>query len=99
MIDISKIRIWVPDQKALNDVLSAARVEMECGAPKRDPDGHFVVTLYATKAEALKVAALGYRHEIDDHYGDVLEEVHKAISKTDRFQGGKVKPQGLGVKR
>jgi hypothetical protein len=99
MVDVAKISIWIPDQEAFNAVLSAAHVEVECGSPKRAADGRFIVTLYATKHEARKVAALGYHVEIDEKYGEVLAERQKEVSKTDRFQGGKIKPVGLGVKR
>ena len=98
-MDIAKITVWVPHQKALSEILSAAKVDLNCGSPKRDSDGNFIVTLFATKAEAAKVAALGYRHEMDENYGDVLEQRQQQVSKTDRFQGGRVKPKGLGIKR
>jgi hypothetical protein len=98
-VDIAKITVWVPDSDALNHVLAAAKVHPECGSPRRDADGSFIVTLYATAAEADKVAALGFRHEIDKKYGDALEKRQKQVSKTDRFEGGKIKPVGLGEKR
>jgi len=50
-------------------------------------------------AEAQKIAALGYRHELDDTFGEALEQAQAQVSKTDRFQGGQIKPEGLGVKR
>jgi hypothetical protein len=99
MDKIAKITVWIPDQKALNQISSVAKVVTECGSPKRDNDGNFVVTLYGTPAEAQKIAALSYRHEIDENYGDELKAAQQQVSKTDRFQGGKVKPEGLGVKR
>jgi hypothetical protein len=99
MDKIAKITLWIPDLKALNEVLSAAKVVTECGSPKRDNDGNFIVTLYGTPAEAQKIAALSYRLEVDENFGDTLKEAQQQVSKTDRFQGGKVKPEGLGVKR
>jgi hypothetical protein len=99
MDKIAKITVWIPDQKALNEVLSTAKVVTECGSPKRDNDGNFIVILYGTPAEAQKIAALSYRHEVDENFGDALKEAQQQVSKTDRFQGGKVKPEGLGVKR
>jgi hypothetical protein len=99
MDKIVKITIWLPGQQALNDVLSKAKVHLDCGAPKRDTDGNFVLTLYATPAEAKKITALPYKHQVDENYGDVLVARQKEVSKIDRFQGGKVKPTGLGVKR
>src|SRR5256885_945914 len=98
MDKIAKISVWVPDLEALNKVLSTARAHLECGGPKQDGD-HFVVTLYATAAEAKKVSKLGYRTEVDENFGEVLKQRQKEVSKKDRFQGGKVKPEGLGTKR
>jgi len=92
------IRVWVPDSRTLQTVLGAARVSLECGAPKRDGD-YYVVVLYGTAEEARKIAALGYKHEIDERYGDVLAERVHEVSTIDRFRGGTVKPEGLGVKR
>jgi hypothetical protein len=71
----------------------------DCGSPRRDATGNFVVTLYATKAEAQKITALKYQHEVDENYGTVLEERRKEVGIGDRFQDGKVKPEGLGDKR
>lgn len=99
METIVKITLWVPGQQALNDVLATADVTLDCGAPKRDIDGNYVVTLYASPGEAAKITALPYRHEADDSYGTLLAERQKEVSKKDRFKGGKVKPEGLGVKR
>jgi hypothetical protein len=98
-MDIAKIKLFLPDQKSLNEVLALGNFSLECGSPRRDESGNFVVILYAPKAEANKIKATKFRHEIDEKYGDVLEERQKEVSKNDRFQGGKVKPEGLGVKK
>ncbi len=50
-------------------------------------------------AEAHKLAALGFRYDVDKKFGDVLKQRQKEVSKKDRFKGGKVKPEGLGIKR
>jgi hypothetical protein len=97
MDSVVKITLWVPDQKALNEILSKAQVSLDCGAPKKDNSGNFVITLYATKEEAQKITALPFRHEVDENYGEVLKQRQQEVSKTDRFEGGKVKPEGLGV--
>jgi len=99
MEKLYKISVWLPDQTALNEVLTAAAVSLDCGAPHRESDGSFRVTLYATPTEASKVTALPYRHEVDEHFSEALQRAHDQVSKTDRFQGGKIKPTGLGVKR
>jgi hypothetical protein len=96
---IVRLRIWVPGQEALQEILSSAEVSLSCGAPKRDIDGTYVLTLYASPEEAAKIMALPYRHEADEDYGSVLAERQKEVSKKDRFRGGSVKPEGLGEKR
>jgi hypothetical protein len=99
MAKIVKLTVWVPGIEALNEILSAATVSLDCGAPSRAADGSFMVTLYASPVEAKKITALPYRCEADEDYGSVLAERQKEVSKVDRFKGGKVKPTGLGVKR
>jgi hypothetical protein len=99
MEDIVKITLWLPDQQALNEVLSQAKVSLDCGAPRRESDGSYRVILYASPVEAKKIKTLGYRQEADPNYGKVLAERQKEVSKTDRFKGGAVKPTGLGEKR
>ena len=99
MEDITKITLWLPDQRALTEVLAQADVTLDCGAPRRESDGTFKITLYASPAEAQKITALNYRYEADADYGKVLAKRQKEVSKTDRFKGGKVKPTGLGEKR
>jgi hypothetical protein len=99
MNKIVKITLWLPGQDALNEVLSKAKVHLGCGAPQRDTDGNYVITLYASPAEAKKITALPYRNQVDENYEKVLAERQKEVSKTDRFKGGKVKPTGLGERR
>jgi hypothetical protein len=99
MEDIVKITLWLPDQQALNHVLSTTKVSLDCGAPRRESDNSYRVTLYASPAEAKKIKALGYRQEADANFGKVLAERQKEVSKTDRFKAGKVKPTGIGEKR
>jgi len=99
MEDIVKITLWLPDQQALNEILATANVGLDCGAPRRESDGTYRITLYASPTEAKKITALNYRHEADTNYGKVLAERQQDVSKTDRFKGGKVKPTGIGEKR
>ncbi|HEY1247479.1 MAG TPA: hypothetical protein VGE97_00695 [Nitrososphaera sp.] len=99
MEDVVKITLWLPDQQALNKVLTETKVGLDCATPRRESDGTYRVTLYASPAEAKKIMALNYRHEADANYGKVLAERQKEVSKTDRFKGGKVKPTGIGEKR
>ena len=99
MDDTVKITLWLPDQQALNALLSKATVSLDCGAPRRESDGSYRVIVYAAPAEAKKIKALNYRQEVDADFGKTLPERRKEVSKVDRFKGGQVKPTGLGDKR
>lgn len=98
-MDAVQVKLWVPDQKTLKDILSLGHFTLDCGAPRRDASGNFIITLYGTKAETDKLKQLKLKMEVNEKYGDVLEAVRKQVSQTDRFQGGKIKPEGLGIKR
>ena len=97
--DVVKITLWVPDQQALKTITASAKVSLDCGSPKRDESGNFVITLYATAAEAAKVTAPPFSSEVDDNFAAYLAERPQEVSRGDRFQGGKVKPEGLGTKQ
>ena len=98
-MDAVQVRLWVPDQKTLKDILSLGHFTLDCGAPRRDATGNFIITLYGTKAETDKLKPLKLKMEVDEKYGDVLDSRRKEVSQTDRFQGGKIKPEGLGIKQ
>ncbi len=97
--EIFRITLWLPDQRALNEVLATAKVVLNGGAPRREADGTYRIDLYALPEEGKKIIALCYRNEVDETYGEVLSERRKEVSKIDRFKGGKVKPTGIGEKR
>lgn len=98
-MDVVQVKVFVPDQAALKEVLSAGNFSLDCNNPQRDQSGDFVITLYGPKAETDKLKNLKYRLEVDEDFGAVLEERQKEVSTKDRFEGGKVKPEGLGIKR
>jgi hypothetical protein len=99
MDTLVKITLQVPGADALREVTSLARLSPECGAPKRNSDGSYLVVAYGTAAEAAKLAGSPYLVELDEHFGEQLAERQKEVSRKDRFKAGKRKPEGLGEKR
>ena len=96
---VVKITLWLPDQQALNEVMASAHLHLNCASPRRENDGTYRIELYTSPAESKKLIALGYRNEVDNSYGNILEARLKEVSKIDRFKGGKTKPSGLGERR
>jgi hypothetical protein len=97
--NISRITLWLPDQHALNEVLTAGKIMCAGGAPWHESDGTYRIEIYTSRSEGKKIIALGYRHEVDETYGEMLAKRQDEVSKIDRFKGGKVKPTGIGEKR
>jgi len=95
-MEVVKLTLWLPDQQALSNVLDKAHASLNLANPSRESDGTLRVTLYASPVEAKKIMALNYRHEADVNFGKVLAERQKEVSKIDLFEGGKVKPTGIG---
>jgi hypothetical protein len=96
---LHKITLWLPSQQALNEVLASADVELSCATPRRENDGTYRVEIYTSPTESKKITELGYRNEVDKAYGEVLAKRQEEVSKTDRYKGGKIKPNGLGERR
>jgi hypothetical protein len=99
MDDIAKISVWIPDLQALTTIAATAKVVANCGAPRRDGEGNYVVAFFGPLPEIQKIAALSFRHQVDETFGQQLKAAQAQVSKIDRFQGGKIKPEGLGIKR
>ncbi len=100
MDNVVRISLRVPSQEALKETLALVpNVHLDCGAPKRDADGSFLLNLYGTKADADRLAETGHVIESDEQYGQVLKQRQSEVAKGDRFEGGKIKPVGIGIKR
>jgi hypothetical protein len=97
MAEIYKITLWIPDQKALKEIVSAAHITLNCGNPKQDADGNFIITAYGSPDEVRKIIALNYKFELDEKFGDEVDQLQKQISRIDRFDGGRIVPKGLGI--
>ena len=97
-MDVVKVSLRIPDQKELAAVLALTPgVSLNCGAPRTDEQGNFVVDLYVTAAEAKTLAKTPYVASVDEKYGDELKKRQAEVGKGDRFKGGTVAPTGLGV--
>ena len=99
MNDLVKIKLWVPDQQAYKKIMDIGKIKLDCASPKKDKEGFFLLTIYTDKATAKKVVASGYRYEMDEKFGEKLKARQQEVSKTDRFEKGRIKPRGLGIKK
>jgi NAD(P)H-nitrite reductase large subunit len=96
---IVQITVWLPDQRTLKEILSRTEAKLGCGSPRRDTEGNFAVTLFGTSSDVNKIKELGYRNIVYEEYLENFKKRQAEVSKIDRFQGGKIKPTGLGIKK
>ena len=97
-MDVVKVSLQIPDQTKLAEVLALAPgAHLNCGAPRTDGQGNFIVDLYVTAADAKALTKTPYVVSIDEKYGDELKKRQKEVGKGDRFKGGTVVPTGFGV--
>jgi hypothetical protein len=100
MDPVVKITLHVPDQQALKEALALVPgVHLDCGTPRPHPEGGFVLNVFGSAADARKLSKAKVVLEIDEQYGEQLKARQAEVAQGDRFKGGTVKPEGLGIKR
>ena len=99
MEKLVKIDVWFPDAESLQKIVESTKMKFEEAKPHTDENGNPISTFYGSLPDAREMAKYGYRYEIDETFGEELLKRQQEVSKIDRFQGGKIKPKGLGIKK
>jgi len=75
-------------------------LDIGCRGPQfeRQPDGHVVLIAYASENKIRQLQAAGYKIEQGANVSAVGRERQKEVGRGDRFEGGRIAPQGLGDK-
>ena len=61
-------------------------------------DGTGTLTAFATRERIRELEAAGYRVEVGENVSELGRRRQEEVGKGDRFEGGRVVPQGLGEK-
>jgi hypothetical protein len=90
------IRSDSPEQ--LQEILRREDLDLNCGGPKRTPDGEWEIEAYAPQAVATRLREAGVRVEVDRGFGRRASARRAEVGAGDRFQGGRQPPRGIGRK-
>lgn len=64
-----------------------------------NPDGTGTLLAFASEDQVRRLEEAGYRVEVGENLSEVGRQRREEVGTGDRFEGGRVAPRGLGVKR
>lgn len=96
----SHVRIIVRSKSAelLKEILRGQEVDLNCGGPKRNDRGEWVLELYGPRQLADRLNKAGVEVEVDGEFVKRMASRRKEVGSGDRFKGGRTVPRGLGRK-
>jgi hypothetical protein len=93
-----RITIHADSKGQLREILRGEDLDLECGGPKKLPDGTWAIEAYAPSTVATRLRKRGIRVDVDKEL-DARSMARRAeVGAGDRFKGGRVAPRGLGRK-
>src|SRR3954464_5993232 len=97
---IKKIMISTNTREEMKKLISSGSIDMNCGGPSQQADGTFVVEAYVPDNSVGDVRTLGFPFEVVENLSrSMLEHRQQEVGSGDRYEGGRIAPQGLGIKR
>ncbi|MEW9576554.1 hypothetical protein U9K47_14425 [Bacillus toyonensis] len=97
---IKKIIITTNTREEMKKLISSGSIDMNCGGPSKQTDGTFVVEAYVPENSLEEVRTLGCSFQVVENLSrSTLEFRQQEVGSGDRYEGGNIAPQGLGIKR
>ena len=85
--------------KELDALLRTSHLEVGCSHPHYESveSGTVALLVFATRAQLDELRGRGIKVEIGENVSQRAERLKQEIATGDRFEGGRVPPQGFGV--
>ncbi|ARV43895.1 hypothetical protein RS399_21655 [Bacillus inaquosorum] len=97
---IKKIRITTNTREEMKEFIRSNSIDINCGGPSQQTDGTFVVEAYVPENYVDEVQTLGCSFEVAENISrSMLEQRQQEVGIGDRYENGRIAPQGLGIKR
>jgi hypothetical protein len=93
-----RITIQADTPEQLREVLRGKDLDLNCGGPRKSPDGGVVVEAYAPQAVATRLRRAGVRVQVDRALESRAVARQQEVADGDRYEGGRVPPRGIGRK-
>ncbi|WP_090739073.1 hypothetical protein [Paenibacillus sp. Mc5Re-14] len=97
---IKKIMITTNTREEMKKLIRNSSIDMNCGGPSQQSNGTFVIEAYVPDSYVDNVRTLGFPFEVVENISrSMLEQRQQEVGIGDRYEGGNIAPQGLGIKR
>lgn len=97
--DLHAVRIAVT-RESLPEVLATFALDVgDRPMVEPQPDGTGVLLAFASDDQVRRLEEAGYRVEVGENLSEVGRRRQAEVGTGDRFEGGRVAPRGLGIKR
>jgi len=92
----SRVRVVLrtTGEDELRSLIAAGEIDLDCGGPRPDGRGGFLVTGFVRREYLSEGRSLGHAEVVE--MGEIPEPAD--VGKGDRFAGGAVAPRGTGRK-
>ena len=87
-------------REAFPTLIAQFSLDIGCRGPQfeRQPDGTFSLIAYANESKIRQLRAAGYKIDQGENVSALGRERQKEVGRGDRFEGGRITPQGRGEK-
>lgn len=93
-----RIIIRAKSQQQLREIVQQEDLDLNCGGAHQKNSGEWEVEAYTSAEIAERLHQSGYQIQIDEQFGARAAARRSDVGTSDRFQGGRVLPHGLGKK-
>jgi hypothetical protein len=97
-----KLRVILrsPSADALRDLLRSGPLDLNCGGPRKEPDGSFVLEAFVTRpmVQALQKRS-GITVTVDEAFTRTSAARQKEVGTGNRYRDGREIPRGPGRKK
>lgn len=99
MSTIHHIKFRMKEKQQLDDLLRRVPFDTGCCGPVRFKDGTIHVDGFVTASQLAQIEAEGIELEMRKDLTEHLAARRAEVGKGDRFDGGRIAPKGLGIKK
>jgi hypothetical protein len=97
--DIFRVTLHAPDRDALAKVVRELGLDIDHQHPGEERDVKEVqITAFLTQQQIDELTRRQWTLHVEENLSEVGRQRQQEVAKGDRFEGGKVKPAGLGKK-
>jgi len=99
--DIFQVTLHAPDRDSLAKLVRQRGLDLDHSHPHRRGEKAsraIEINAYLTETQIRELKQEGWKLKVGPNFSAIGRERQKEVGKGDRFEGGKIRPKGLGKK-